>query len=369
MGHTDEEAELRATARKFFEKHSTESAVRAAMETPQGFDRAVWDSMANELGLQGLGIPEEFGGAGFRFSDAQIVLDEMGRALVCAPFLASAVLSAQAVIASHDVRACQTYLPDIAAGTTIATLAFTDGRGHWSPDNHDVTAKRSASDYLLNGFRSFVLDGASADVIFVAARTDCGSSLFAVQRDSDGLETRALDTLDMTRKQANLRFDSVRADLIGIDGSAKAYVDAALTAGLAALAAEQVGGARRAMEMSVEYAKIREQFGRPIGSFQAIKHKCADMLLEVEASTSAAYAAGAAIDEKSDEAALLASLAKAYCSEAFFQVAAETIQVHGGIGFTWEHPAHLYFRRAKSSETLFGSPTHHRERILAELGI
>lgn len=366
---TDERAELRATARKFFERHSSEPAVRASMETSEGFDRTLWDLMANELGLQALSVPEEFGGAGFSFADMQIVLEEMGRALVCAPFLASAVLSAQVLNASHDRGACQRYLPGIAAGTLIATLAFTDRRGVWSPDDDEVTARPGESGYVLDGSRSFVLDGATSDVVFVAARTDSGPSLFAVQRAAEGFEAAALDTLDMTRKQADLRFEGVHADLIGVDGAAKAYIDVALVAGLAAVAAEQVGGARRAMEMSVDYAKIREQFSRPIGSFQAIKHKCADMLLEVESSTSAAYAAGTAIDENSSEAALLASLAKAYCSEAFFHVAAETIQVHGGIGFTWEHPAHLYFRRAKSSEILFGSPVHHRERILTELGL
>jgi alkylation response protein AidB-like acyl-CoA dehydrogenase len=364
----DEKNELRSTARKFFEKHSGEAAVRIAMETADGFDRALWLAMANELGLQGLAIPDEFGGAGFSFSDLQIVLEEMGRALVCAPFLASAVLAAHALIASGDTGACRDYLPGIADGTVIATLAFTDRRGRWSADSSEVTAELADDGYTVTGARHFVLDGSTADVIFVSAHTDTGVSLFAVTPGA-GVDITSLTTLDMTRRQANLEFDHAPAQLIGAAGESKGAIDAALSAGLAALAAEQVGGARRAMEMSVEYAKIREQFGRPIGSFQAIKHKCADMLLEVESSTSAAYAAGAAIDENSSETALLASLAKSYCSEAFFHVAAETIQVHGGIGFTWEHPAHLYFRRAKASELLFGNPVHHRERILRELGL
>jgi alkylation response protein AidB-like acyl-CoA dehydrogenase len=364
----DEKNELRSTARKFFEKHSSQAAVRSAMQSVDGFDRALWRAMANELGLQGLAIPEEFGGAGFSFSDLQIVLEEMGRALVCAPFLASAVLAARVLIASGDASACQEYLPGIADGTVIATLAFTDRRGRWSPDSSEVSAELGDDGYTLTGTRHFVLDGSTADVVFAPAMTGTGVSLFAVT-PGDGVDITALETLDMTRRQANLIFEHAPAQLIGGVGEAIAAIDAALSAGLAALAAEQVGGARRAMEMSVEYAKIREQFGRPIGSFQAIKHKCADMLLEVESSTSAAYAAGAAIDENSSETALLASLAKSYCSEAFFHVAAETIQVHGGIGFTWEHPAHLYFRRAKASEMLFGNPVHHRERILQELGL
>jgi alkylation response protein AidB-like acyl-CoA dehydrogenase len=364
----EEKNELRATARRFFEKRSSEAAVRTAMESVDGYDRALWLAMANELGLQALAIPEEFGGSGFSFSDLQIVLEEMGRALVCAPFLASAILAARALIASGDANACREYLPGIADGTVIATLAFTDRRGRWSADGSEVTAELDPDGYTVTGARHFVLDGASADIVFVVAHTDAGASLFAVT-PGDRVDITSLETLDMTRRQANVTFDRAPAHLIGAAGGAKGAVDAALSAGLAALAAEQVGGARRAMEMSVEYAKIREQFGRPIGSFQAIKHKCADMLLEVESSTSAAYAAGAAIDENSSEAALLASLAKSYCSEAFFHVTAENIQVHGGIGFTWEHPAHLYFRRAKASEMLFGNPVHHRERILQELGL
>jgi alkylation response protein AidB-like acyl-CoA dehydrogenase len=364
----DEKDELRSTARKFFEKHSSESAVRTTMETADGFDQSLWLAMAKELGLQGLAIPEKFGGAGFSFSDLQIVLEEMGRALVCAPYLASAVVAAHALIASGDSAACEKYLPGIADGTLIATLAFTDRRGRWSPDSPDVVAESGEDGYTVTGTRQFVLDGSAADVLFVAAHTDAQVSLFAVT-PGDGVDISSLETLDMTRRQANVVFDHAPAALIGVAGQANGAIDAALSAGLTALAAEQVGGARRAMEMSVEYAKIREQFGRPIGSFQAIKHKCADMLLEVESSTSAAYAAGAAIDEGSTEAVLLASLAKSYCSEAFFHVAAETIQVHGGIGFTWEHPAHLYFRRAKSSEMLFGNPASHRERILQELDL
>ena len=232
-----------------------------------------------------------------------------------------------------------------------------------------MVAELRGTQWVLRGRRWFVLDGATADVVLVAATTRVGPSLFAVRRDASGLTSTPLETLDMTRRLANLEFDDLPGTLIGADGAGDAAMRAARTAVLAGLAAEQVGGARRAMEMSVEYAKVREQFGRPIGSFQAIKHKCADMLLEVESSTSAAYAAGQAIDDRSDETALLASLAKAYCSEAFYHVAAENIQVHGGIGFTWEHPAHLYFRRAKSTEMLFGNPMHHRERVLEELGL
>jgi alkylation response protein AidB-like acyl-CoA dehydrogenase len=366
---TDERVALRSTARRFFEKYSDETAVRATMETPEGYDRKVWELMGTQLGLQGLLIPEQYGGSEFSFSNMQIVLEEMGRALVCAPFLSSAVLAVSALLASVDEAACGEYLPGIADASLTATLAFTDRRGQWDAGDDAVVAELRGTQWVLRGRRWFVLDGASADLVLVAATTRVGPSLFAVRRGASGLTSTPLDTLDMTRRQANLEFDDVPATLIGADGACDAVMRAARTAVLAGLAAEQVGGARRAMETSVEYAKVREQFGRPIGSFQAIKHKCADMLLEVESSTSAAYAAGQAIDDDSDEAALLASLAKAYCSEAFYHVAAENIQVHGGIGFTWEHPAHLYFRRAKSTEMLFGNPMHHRERVLEELGL
>jgi alkylation response protein AidB-like acyl-CoA dehydrogenase len=325
--------------------------------------------MADQLGLQGLLVPEAFGGTGFGFKHLQIVMEEMGRALVCAPYLSSAVLAVSALLASRDDERCAELLPGIADGSSIAAVAFTDRRGHWLPSGDDVraTADGDGDGWTLTGTRTYVLDGAAADIVLVAAATDNGPGLFAVR--SGGYSATPVQTLDMTRRQANLTFDHTAATAIGTVGAADAYLTNAVNAGLAALAAEQVGGARRLMEMSVEYAQVREQFGRPIGSFQAIKHKCADMLVEVESSTSAAYAACAAVEESSEETALLCSLAKAYCSEAYCHVAAENIQVHGGIGFTWEHPAHLYFRRAKSTEMLFGAPAYHRERVLEELGL
>jgi alkylation response protein AidB-like acyl-CoA dehydrogenase len=364
-----DQRELRATARGFFEKYSDEQAVRATMETPDGFDSALWSLMSDQLGLQGLLVPEVFGGIGLSFTHAQIVMEEMGRSLVCAPFLSSAVLCATALVACGDRERGAEMLPRIADGSAIGALAFTDRQGRWDAANAEVRADRSPTGWTLTGTRYYVLDGALADIILVAAATDEGPSLFALDAKDPGCGATALETLDMTRRQANLTFDAVQGTLIGDQGSAGAWMEAALNAGLAALAAEQVGGARRLLEMSVDYAKVREQFGRPIGSFQAIKHKCADMLVDVESSTSAAYAAGAAIDENSAEASLLSSLAKAHCSEAYSHVAAENIQIHGGIGFTWEHPAHLYFRRAKSTEMLLGTPTYHRERMLKELGL
>jgi alkylation response protein AidB-like acyl-CoA dehydrogenase len=358
--------ELRDTVRRFFDTYSDESAVRSTMDSAEGFDRALWRRMADEVGFQATLVPERLGGAELGFSNMQIVVEEMGRALVCSPFLSSAVMCATALLAAEETD----ILAGIADGSTIAALAFLDRRGQWNSSEDHAHAELTADGgWVLTGTYQFVLDAAVADVVLVAAATSAGPGLFAVRTDTAGVRRTPLETLDMTRRQADLAVDSAPAIPVGRVGDADAYLAAAFNAGLAALAAEQVGGARRLLEMSVEYASVREQFGRPIGSFQAIKHKCADMLVEVESATSAAYAAGTAIDEGSDESAVLASLAKAYCSEAYCHVAAENIQIHGGIGFTWEHPAHLYYRRARSTEMLFGTPTYHRERMLKELGL
>ena len=364
-----EQVALRATVRRFLAERSPETEVRRLMETDTGHDPAVWNLMANQLGLQGLTLPEKFGGSGFGFVDLQIVLEEMGRALLCAPFLSSVVLAANAVLRSGDEAACAQYLPGISDGSTIAALAVTETSGSWRAD--DVTAEAVAADggYALTGEKVFVPDGHVADLLLVVARTPAGPSLFAVDPAAGGVQREAMGTLDATRKQSRLVFDAAPARLIGEDGGAARPLSETLDLAAAALAAEQAGGARRVLEMAVEYAKVREQFGRPIGSFQAIKHKCADMLLAVESATSAAYAVGWAIDEGSNEVPVLASLAKAFCSEAYTHCTAENIQIHGGIGFTWEHPAHLYFKRAKSTEILFGNPRYHRALLADRLGI
>jgi alkylation response protein AidB-like acyl-CoA dehydrogenase len=215
----------------------------------------------------------------------------------------------------------------------------------------------------------FVIDGNNANLVLVAGRTDKGVSLFAVEGGAAGMTATPLATMDQTRKQARLEFTSTPARLVGEEGAAAPVLSRTLDLAAVALAAEQVGGAQRCLDMAVEYAKTRIQFGRPIGSFQAIKHKCADMLLEVESAKSAAYYAGWAAAEDSEELPVVASLAKSYCSEAYFHAAAENIQIHGGIGFTWEHDAHLYFKRAKSSELMLGDPSYHRELLAQRIGI
>ncbi|HLX89209.1 MAG TPA: acyl-CoA dehydrogenase family protein [Acidimicrobiales bacterium] len=366
---SEEQEELRRAVKRFLEDKSPMTEVRRLMETTEGFDRAVWEQMANQIGLQALTIPEEYGGAGFGYVELIVVLEEMGAALLCAPYFSTVALAANALLSSGDESAKKDHLPGIASGETIATLAFTEDNGRWDLDGITMAATAKGDAWSLDGAKMFVLDGHTADLVVVAARTGKGVSLFAVEGGASGLTRTPLATMDQTRKQARLEFAGVPARLIGDEGAAGAALSRTLDLAAVALAAEQVGGAQRCLDMSVDYAKTRIQFGRPIGSFQAIKHKCADMLLEVESAKSAAYYAGWAAAEDSEELPVVASLAKSYCSEAYFHAAAENIQIHGGIGFTWEHDAHLYFKRAKSSELLLGDPSYHRELLAQRIGI
>ncbi len=366
---TEEQDELRRTVRAFLDSKSPESAVRELMETEDGYDPAVWSQMAEQMGLQGLHVPEEYGGSGFSYVELGIVLEEMGRALLCAPFFSTVVLAANTLIHSGDDAAKKDFLPGIASGETIATVAFTEPSGKWDEAGVAMEATSNGDGWTLSGTKSFVLDGHLAQLVIVAARTGKGVSLFAVEGDASGLTRTSLSTMDQTRKQAKLDFENVAARLVGTEGEGWNVLSTVLDLVAVGLAAEQVGGAQKVLDMAVEYAKVRVQFGRPIGSFQAIKHKCADMLLEVESAKSAAYYGMWCASEMNDELPSVASLAKAYCSEAYFHAAAENIQIHGGIGFTWEHPAHLYFKRAKSSELLFGDPTYHRELLAQRIGI
>ena len=366
---SEEQEELRNIVRQFLEAKSPESAVREQMETERGYDPDVWSQMAEQLGLQSLIVPEEFGGQGFGYVELIVVLEEMGRALLCAPFFSTVVLATNTLLQAGDDDAKAAHLPGIASGETIATLAITEPNGKWDESGIEATATNDGGTWKINGTKSFVIDGHTADLIIVAAKTGAGTSLFTVAGDAAGLTRTALATMDQTRKQAKLDFDGVEATLLGADGAGWDTLSTVLDLAAVGLAAEEVGGAQYVLEIAVQYAKDRVQFGRPIGSFQAIKHKCADMLLEVESAKSAAYYAGWCASELNDELPAVASLAKAYCSDAYFHAAAENIQIHGGIGFTWEHPAHLYFKRAKSSELLFGDPTYHRELLAQRIGI
>ena len=364
-----EHEELRKTVRRFLEHKSPQSEVRRLMETTAGYDPAVWSQMADQLGLQGLIIPEQFGGSGYGYVELVVVLEEMGRALLCAPYFSSAVMAASLLMASGDDDAKKDYLPGIASGSVIATVALCEDAGRWDEAGVMLEARDDGDSWTLTGEKLFVLDGHVADVVLAAARTPGGVSVLAVEKGAAGFSATPMSTMDQTRKQARLTFDSTAARLVGGEGEGWAAISAMLDLAAIALAAEQAGGAQKVLEMAVEYACVRIQFGRPIGSFQAIKHKCADMVLEVESAKSAAYYAGWAAAAGDEELPVLASLAKACCSAAYARAAAENIQVHGGIGFTWEHPGHLYFRRAKSSELLFGDPGYHRELLAQRIGL
>jgi alkylation response protein AidB-like acyl-CoA dehydrogenase len=379
LGVSAEQEELRASVRRFLADRAPITAVRELMETADGLDAGVWRQAGEQLGLQGIAIPEEYDGAGFSFAEQAIVLEELGAALYGGPYLASAVLAATALLASADEDARKRYLPGIASGEVIATLAFTEEDGSWEPDAIRLTAAGGPDGWRLDGRKGFVLDGHAAGLILVVARTVVdgtvvdatgdGLSLFVVPGDADGLTRTALPTLDQTRKLARLEFAAVPATLIGSVGDGAAVLSHTLDVAAIAQAAEQLGGAQRALDMAVEYAKVRHQFGRPIGSFQAIKHRCADLLLEVESLRSAVQYAAAAVAEGSAEVPVVASLVKAYASDVYFHVAAENIQIHGGIGFTWEHDAHLYFKRAKASELFLGDASYHREHLAARIGL
>lgn len=366
---TAEREELRAVMRQLFATHSSESRVRSFLTTDSGYDTATWKMLAEQVGVQSLAIPEEYGGAGFGFAELAVVIEESGRALVCAPLLSTCVLATSALLLADDDAAARRHLPGIAAGTTVATTALPTQNGPAVDEAVSVRATVSGETTTLTGTAEFVLDGADADLIIVPAHTEHGLSLFTVSATDAGVAAQPLPTLDQTRNLATLTFDAAPAEPLGTPGKAAGYIAKITDVAASALAMEQVGGAAQVLESTVEYAKIREQFGRPIGSFQAIKHKLADMLVELESARSAAYYAAGAVDADADDLSLAASIAKAYCSEAFYHIAAESIQIHGGIGFTWEHPAHLYFKRARGSQTLLGSPGVHRERVAVLAGL
>jgi alkylation response protein AidB-like acyl-CoA dehydrogenase len=362
----DHEA-LRDSVRSFLASRSPEAEVRRLMAETAGFDRDAWRVMAKELGLQGLAIAEGYGGSGFTLVELGVVLEETGRALLCAPFLATAVLAATLLTRCGDGDAQRRYLPAIASGEVVATLAVSEDSGRWDAGGITLAAEPSGGRWTLTGTKSYVLDGLDADVVFAVARTPGGIGVFAVEADAPGLARQALPVLDQTRRQARLGFDRVPAVPVGDPAAGWDLVRAVLDHAAAALAMEQVGGAGRVLEQAVDHAKTRFQFGRPIGSFQAIKHKCANLLVLVEQARAVAYHAIEACMGSRRDFTLAASLAKAFCSEAYTRAATENIQIHGGTGFTWEHSAHLYLKRAKSSEALFGDPLYHRGLIGREL--
>ncbi|MBA4864604.1 acyl-CoA dehydrogenase family protein [Streptomyces sp. PSKA54] len=359
LSETEEQRELRTVLRDFFTEASGPEDVRKHLATPRGHDEALWARMAGEIGVHGLAIPEEYGGSGFTFAELAVALEESGRALGCAPLLPTVVLAGHALLNSGDRQACERYLPRIADGTLTATAAgFHD-------DEPGISAERGGSGWVLRGTADFVLDGAGADLIMVRAQTTDGPRLFACEPTGDTCVRTPRRVLDETRRQALVEFRGSPATPVSESGE----VTATLDAGRAALAAEQVGGSGHALDATVEFVAQRHQFGRPIGSFQAVKHRLADVLVALEAARSASAYATACVAIASPQLPVAASAAAAVCSETYRLATAEYVQLHGGIGFTWEHPAHLYVRRARSSEVLFGTADRHRARLAELIGL
>ena len=363
MASADQD-DLRDAVRNFLRARSPSYAVREAMQSPSGYDEQVWRQLAGEMGLPGIAVPEEFGGAGAGMSELAVVLEEMGATLLCSPFFATVALGVSALLNSGDHSAMAELLPGFVDGSTTATLILNDELGPWNPESVTLAARNAPGGFRVSGGAPMVLDGHTADMVLLAAHTEVGISLFAVASTAAGLHRERLAGLDRTRRIGSLFFDNVPASLIGTEGAAAAGLARASDVALVALGAEQVGAAQRCLDMAVDYAKNRIQFGRAIGSFQAVKHRCADMLVAVEGARSAAmHAAQVADAADSADLPIAASVTKMACSEALLQAALDNMRVHGGIGFTWEHDAHLYVRRAKASQLMFGSPDLHTQRL------
>ena len=369
---TNEQEDFRAILRRFFSTRSPTTEVRKLMETEAGFDRDGWKKLNQELGLTAVHIPEDFGGQGFGCVELAIVLEEMGRALVCAPYFSSVVLGATAILNAGTDAQKRKLLPGIASGDTTATLAFTEDSGQWDGASVTMTASEANGGWKLSGTKSFVVDGHTADLIVVLARLPGskgrdGLTLFTVRGDAAGLKRAPLKTMDPTRKLARLQFDNVEAELLGEASKAAAPFDKTMTLAVVCLANEMAGGADQLREAALDYAKMRMQFGKPIASFQSMKHKQADMLVDVELAKASAYYAAAALDAGDAELLAIASLAKANSSDAYMQTAIHAVQVRGGIGFTWDDDTHLWFKRAKSSEIFLGDAAHHREVMMQHM--
>jgi len=371
---SEEQEMLRRSAREFLAKECSTKVVRRVMESADGYDQAMWKKIAG-LGWTALGIPEQYGGVG-TFLDLVVVLEEAGRALLPGPFFATLGLAVPALIEVGTEAQKKEALGAIASGDARATLAPTENSGRWDAAGVNLAAKQEGGGWRLDGVKVFVPDAQTADYMVVVARTrgegEDGISLFLVKGKPEGTTVKALETLDMTRRWSEVRFDGVRLGADSLMGAAdKAWpaLKRALEWSTAALCAEMAGGVQKVLETSTDYAKTRHQFGKPIGIYQAVSHKLADMLVLSESGRSATYYAAWAVDADAPDRSLASSMAKAYVSDAYRKVAGDGIQVHGGIGFTWEHDMHLYFKRAKSSEVTLGDATYHRELVAQSLDL
>ncbi|GBD16470.1 Acyl-CoA dehydrogenase [bacterium HR26] len=368
---TEDQVMLRGLVREFLSEQCPVSHVRAMMEHPRGYDRDLYRRLV-QLGM--LPFPEKYGGAGLGMIEQAIVLEEMGRIPYPGPYFATVILAGGAIMASGDSRAQMRYLPAICNGDLAMSLAFLEDGISWGPDAIGLSMAREGESYRLDGIKRFVPFGQSVDDILVVARSGGGRgaegiSLVAVPADAPGLVIEPEVMMDLTSKTATLRFEGVRVpaeNRVGPEGGAWPAVEVALRQAAVGASAEMLGAARKALEMSVDYAKVRKQFGQYIGQFQAIKHKLAEMLELVENAHAAVYYAAWALDAGAPDAALAASVAKSTVNVAARRVCGDAIQVHGGIGFTWEYDLHLYFKRAKHLEPLYGDTEYHRERVLQE---
>ena len=367
VGWTEEQVQLGQATRALLGRISTESEVRRLMATADGFEPAGWSALTG-LGLVSILIPEPSGGMGGSLTDLGVVLEEMGRRLVPGPYLSTAVLAVQALLAVDPVQA-EPYLKQIASGAEIATVAVTEGPGRWAEADIAARATRDGDGWRLSGTKTFVPDGASAGLILVVARDEDSLGLFALAGEAPGVIRSGQPTMDQTRKQATVELRDASAQRLRTVRPVWDAVAEIIRAGMVAVAAEQVGGALEVLDLVLEHVTSRRQFGQPIGSFQAIQHKCADLVVDIEAARSAAYFAERALAEQAPEAVVAAELAKSFCSDMYRRVTDAAVQIFGGMGMTWEHPIHLYLKRARSSEILFGTPAQHREVLATLIGL
>lgn len=353
----EDQQELVALLRDVLGQRADSAATRKALHSAKRFDTELWRLLGEEIGIAGLAVPEELGGAGYSLREAQLVLEELGASLAPTPYLGSVAIAAQAIIASDDADAIERLLPGIVDGSSSAALAWADPAGRYAPEQVDVRAAQNGDAWALTGTCGYVLDGMIADVIITIAQTDDGPRLFEVL-DVDAVTRTDVETMDQTLRLAMLRFDGTPARALGTEDPA--VLDQVRAIALAAVSAVQAGTAARALTMTVEYSLQRVQFGRQIGSFQAIKHRLADMHVQAEIARTASRAASAALAEGAADRFELATIAKATCSEALSHIASEMIQLHGGIAITWEHDAHLVFKRAHALGQLFGTAREQR---------
>lgn len=365
---TEEQQMIQSTAESFFADVSGSEAVRAAMATEQGYDNALWQSLCEELYLQAITVPEDFGGMGLGVVELVAVMEQMGRFVVCAPYFSTVCLSSTAVLLAGDQSQQEQFFTEVLAGKTAA-FALTSN-GQWDASAISARYEKQGDNYILDGDYRYVIDGHTADYLIVAAQGEQGLALFLLTSDQAGITRTWLPTVDQTRKQAQISLQqvSVSADALLQDQAEQVFSDVLDIAAIC-LAAEQVGGASEVLEKTVTYTKERVQFNRPVASFQSVKHQAADMMTRAEAARSAVYYAACIAQEKLEGGPLAgelkeaASIAKANASEAYFKNAGDAIQLHGGVGFTWEYDVHLYFKRAKASEHYLGNAVYHRERL------